>query len=60
MATSKKTYTVEPADRSAPYEVKAEHYEFNETSGRHLFYNGTPDSKELVANLINVSVRAAD
>lgn len=57
MSTAKKTYTVTPANGEAPYEIKAERYEFNETSGRHLFSNGTGDKTEIVANLLNVSVR---
>lgn len=56
MPTSKKTYIVTPSTGDAPYEVKAESYEFSETTGRHQFKNGD----DLVANLLNVSVRQVD
>lgn len=55
MPTAKKTYIITPTSGEAPYEVKAETYEFESTTGRHLFKTGD----QLVANLINVSVREA-
>jgi hypothetical protein len=51
--TAKKAYTVTPVNGEAPYEVNATKYEFSDTTGRHLFYDGD----DLVANLLNVSVR---
>lgn len=57
MATAK-TYIVEPANgNEKAYTVSAERYVFDNQSGRHMFYNGTGDDAETVANLINVSVR---
>lgn len=55
-----KTWIVTP-NNSDDHEIKisADRYSFNETTGRHLFYKGSGDKEELVANLINVSVRAA-
>lgn len=57
MATAKKKFVVSPSDGSESYTVEAEHYTFDKTTGRHLFENGKGASAEIVANLINVSVR---
>lgn len=53
MPDTKKTYVVTPSDGSPAYEVQATSYDFREQSGRHVFLDG----EEVVANLLNVSVR---
>jgi hypothetical protein len=50
------TYQITPTTGEKPYTLQAARYEFDSTSGRHLFYAGTGDDAELVANLLNVSV----
>lgn len=54
-------YIITPADGSAAYEVEAEHYTYDQTSGRHIFRSAEPTDAvpdpSIVANLLNVSVR---
>ena len=60
MATKKNKYEVLDAtgDKSQPaITVEAETYRFDSQSGRHIFSNGKGEDEELVANLLNVSVR---
>lgn len=53
-----KTYIVTPTTGEKPYEVQAESYDFDQTTGHHLFYdNEKADGSGIVANLLNVSVR---
>jgi hypothetical protein len=54
MPTAKEnTYIVTPVDGSGPYEVKAESYTYDSSTGHHVFSTG----EEVVANLLNVNVR---
>lgn len=55
MATAKKKFQVSDTSGGNKRQIEAERYEFDQQSGRHLFYNGD----ELVANLINISVEPA-
>ena len=50
---AKNTYQVKEITTNQEYQVKAESYEYDTTTGRHLFKDGD----EVVANLLNVSVR---
>lgn len=55
------TYIVKPVDGSPEFTVEAEHYSYDQTSGRHIFRSEAPTDAvpdpTIVANLLNVSVR---
>lgn len=52
-------YIITPVTGGSSYNISAARYVFDEASGRHLFYDDAadPEGGNLVANLINVSVR---
>ena len=53
-------WKVTPVNGDSAYEITADSYEYDETSGRHIFRIGEPDGSTpdttIVANVLNVSV----
>lgn len=48
-------FVVKPTDNSDPIEVEAEAAEYDKATGATCFYNGTGETRTLVARLLNVS-----
>lgn len=52
---AQKTYLITDGQGNES-KLKADRYEFDKSSGRHLFYRGSGENETLCGNLLNVSV----